>query len=785
MSNSGGSTTSHVAQLEILLFPSATICPDSALVLLGGKVQYDAQAYGQNPLSLRWQFNGADLPSAASPSLILSNILASQAGAYTLAVTNGLGGVMSPPASLTVLNPAQVLAWGQYWSGELNVPSGLSGVVALAAGRDHVLALRRNGTVAAWGMNYMGQLDVPPGLSNVVAISAGQEYSLALRQDGTLAEWGGFGPDVVPPAGLTNVAAVAGGQDHGVALLRTGTVVTWGTIASAPAGLSGVMAVEAGNGFCLALRTNGVVIAWGGNSSGQCNVPAGLTNAVSLASGYNHSLALKRDGTVVGWGANDYTQTDVPPSATNVIAIAAGYMHSMALRNDGTLVTWGDNQLGESPRWIGLTGVRAIAAGKLDSVSVAALDVPELVDPPANVVATVDSDAVFAVSVLDDSPLTYQWQFFGTNIPGATSSTLTLSHVQPAQEGDYAVTAINAFGNSCSAQAHLTVVSPPTVLTLPARGTNDLAVFSGTANPNGLPTTTWFEWGPSGSYGHSTPETSIGSGREAILVSATMAGLVPGKEYHYRIVATNAVGLAYGEDALFWSPLVLLNGPNPLTNECHSPFMDPGATAIGLPPSPTAAISAGAYHSLALRADGSILGWGLNDFGETSIPSNLTNVTAISAGGYHNLAINGNATLAYWGLYNGGIGPSETETDILAIAAGYSYSLALGADRTVIGWGDYYYGTFHPVVVPIDATNVIALAAGYAHSLALKADGNVIGWGDNGYGQTEIPAGATNIVAIAAGGAHSLALKADGSVIGWGADSDHQIETPANATNII
>ena len=106
VSNSGGSTTSHVAQLEILLSPSATICPDSALVLLGGKVQYDAQAYGQNPLSLRWQFNGADLPSAASPSLILSNILASQAGAYTLAVTNGLGSVISPPASLTGTEPS-------------------------------------------------------------------------------------------------------------------------------------------------------------------------------------------------------------------------------------------------------------------------------------------------------------------------------------------------------------------------------------------------------------------------------------------------------------------------------------------------------------------------------------------------------------------------------------------------------------------------------------------------------------------------------------------------------
>ena len=811
VSNSGGSTTSHVAQLEILLSPSAIICPDSALVLLGGKVQYDAQAYGQNPLSLRWQFNGADLPSAASPSLILSNILASQAGAYTLAVTNGLGSVISPPASLTVLNPAQVLAWGQYWSGELNVPSGLSGVVALAAGRDHVLALRRNGTVAAWGMNYMGQLDVPPGLSNVVAISAGQEYSLALRQDGTLAEWGGFGPDVVPPAGLTNVAAVAGGQDHGVALLRTGTVVTWGTIASAPAGLSGVMAVEASNGFCLALRTNGVIIAWGDNSSGQCNVPAGLTNAVSLASGYNHSLALKQDGTVVGWGANDHSQTDVPPSATNVIAIAAGYMHSMALRSDGTLVTWGDNQLGESPRWIGLTGVRAIAAGKLDSVSVAALDFPEMLRPAADVQATLDSDAVFTVSVLDNSPLTYQWQFSGTNLPGATSSTLTLSHVQPAQEGDYTVTAVNAFGNSCSAQAHLTVVSPPSVLTLPAQGTNNLVAFSGTVNPNGSSTAAWFEWGTSPAYGNATRPHPLDAATTGVQVTTALDQLTPGIAYHYRLVATNIAGTSSTRDTIYQAPRISLRGPNPLTNECHVPFADPGASSMAQPlaiaagldyslalnygHSPVAwgfgwgatgvptdltdvvAIAAGAEHGLALRSNGMVVGWGADALGSTISPPGLSNVVAIAAGDKYSLALRGNGTVVAWGFdYQGDVDVPSGLTNVVAIAAGSFHALALKRDGTVAAWG---YNADGQTAVPANLTNVLAIAAGWNHSLALRRDGTVFGWG-----QTSVPVGLSNIVAIAAGNFYSLALKNDATVVGWGFDYYGEVSGATNLVNV-
>jgi len=223
-----------------------------------------------------------------------------------------------------------------------------------------------------------------------------------------------------------------------------------------------------------------------------------------------------------------------------------------------------------------------------------------------------------------------------------------------------------------------------------------------------------------------------------------------------------------------------LNGDNPLTNECHSPFLDPGASVK----SPLLAVSAGAYHSLALKFDGTVVGWGHNDFGEITIPASANNVVAISAGGYHSLALKANGSLVYWGLNNGGIGIPESETNVATIAAGYSYSLAIKADRTVVGWGEYYYGKFHPVTVPNNATNVVAIAAGYAHSLALKADGTVIGWGDDSYGELDAPASATNVVAIAAGSGFSLALKADGTLVAWGNNNFGQTNIPTAATNI-
>jgi hypothetical protein len=82
-------------------------------------------------------------------------------------------------------------------------------VIAIAAGGDHNLALRSNGTVVAWGgSNDWDQLDVPEGLSGVIAIAAGPRHNLALKSDGTVVAWG-FGWTGFPamPMGATAIAA--------------------------------------------------------------------------------------------------------------------------------------------------------------------------------------------------------------------------------------------------------------------------------------------------------------------------------------------------------------------------------------------------------------------------------------------------------------------------------------------------------------------------------------------------------------------------------------------------
>ena len=119
--------------------------------------------------------------------------------------------------------------------------------------------LKSDGTVIAWGLNYSGQTDVPVGLTGVVAIAAGWTHSLALKSDGTVVAWGGdsFGQSAVP-SGLTGVTAIATRWNHNLALKSDGTVVAWGmnntAQATVPAGLTGVTAISAGTNHSLALQ---------------------------------------------------------------------------------------------------------------------------------------------------------------------------------------------------------------------------------------------------------------------------------------------------------------------------------------------------------------------------------------------------------------------------------------------------------------------------------------------------------------------------------------------------
>jgi alpha-tubulin suppressor-like RCC1 family protein len=203
--------------------------------------------------------------------------------------------------------------------------SGLTNIVAVAAGTEFSLALDGSGAVWAWGTNAHGELGdgtttnrLTPvrvsGLTNVVAVSAGGasgDHALALKADGTVWAWGGNG---------------SGQLGDGTTTERHAPVPV--------VGLAAVVAVAAGGSHSLALRADGTVWAWGLNGSGQLGTNstassptpvqvAGLTGATALAAGAYQSLAATPDATVWAWGSDGFGQlgdgvVPTPVSQSNV-----------------------------------------------------------------------------------------------------------------------------------------------------------------------------------------------------------------------------------------------------------------------------------------------------------------------------------------------------------------------------------------------------------------------------------------------------------------------------------
>jgi alpha-tubulin suppressor-like RCC1 family protein len=163
--------------------------------------------------------------------------------------------------------------------------------------------------------------------------------------------------------------------------------------------------------------------------------------------------------------------------------------------------------------------------------------------------------------------------------------------------------------------------------------------------------------------------------------------------------------------------------------------------------------------------------------------SDLTDVVSVAGGGYHSLALKADGTVRTWGagyvgqLGDGGRAASTTPvtvrglTDVVSVAGGEAHSLALQANGSVWAWGYNESGQLGkdtsssiertmlselPVTVS-GLTDVVSVAGGGDHSLALKADGSVLAWGRNGYGELGNGTGRDSIAPVTVSGLTGVA----------------------------
>jgi hypothetical protein len=216
------------------------------------------------------------------------------------------------------------------------------------------------------------------------------------------------GQSTVPPS-ATNVIAIAAGGDCSLALRDDGAVVVWGTPQVLSTSVTNIVSIAAGGSDALALRTDGALIPWGCNYYGQTSVPASATNIVVMSAGGDHNIVLRAGGTVATWGADYSGQTSVPAQAANIVGISAGGAHSLALVGTAQ----------------------------------------------ASLQAKAGTSVLLTAGSLGGAGDSFQWQFNGMDLSGATNATLAIDFVTRANAGVYRVLVSNGLGIT---------IGPPTVL---------------------------------------------------------------------------------------------------------------------------------------------------------------------------------------------------------------------------------------------------------------------------------------------------------------------------------
>ncbi len=739
----------------------------------------------------------------------------------------------------------------------LEVPADLDRVVAVACGDHHSLALREDGTVVAWGLNSGGQTNVPAHATNVIAVAAGGAHSLALRADGTVMAWGtNSSGQIVVPSSATNVIAIAAGGSRSVALRNDGSLVFWGAFTAGGSATTNMLAVAEGEGGVVGIQGSSRRLVRLGSYPQSTSATYGIatdpSGVLAVAAGANHCLVLMDGGTVIAFYDSFLSRYDprltTPSWLKSPVAVAAGGDFSLALVNEsrpcpplqpiarggfvgGTTVfnaqgpgatpdayQWrfaGTNLAGATEPSLVLTNLQAgqtgdyavvasnpfgAATSRVAHLEVAMPPAPEILQQPASLSVPAGTNALFVVRTALGVPVSYQWQHGGTNLPDAHAYVLWLTNVQAAHSGDYRAILANVSGMVTSELATLNVTSsPPTVLTQPqsvtvapglsasysvtAAGTEPLA-YQWRWNETDLP--------GANSSGLTLPRVDLANAGDYSVVVANVSGAVTSAIARLTVLPVAGWGINY--DGQLNIPVSATNLLAVAGGYYHSLGLRADGTVLAwgrnvqgqatVPASGTniVAVAAGYYHSLALRADGSVLAWGTGSYGENQGPAGLSNVIAISTYYRHNLALKSDGTATAWGYNSNGQCDIPPEaTNLIAVAAGESWSLGLRADGTVVGWG--FEASYHDL---LELTHVTAIAAGRGHSLALRADGTVTGCGQT-FDQPAAnpPAGLSNVVAIAAGSRLSLALQGDGTVKAWGSSEVAQLEVPAGLTNVL
>jgi hypothetical protein len=456
VTNLAGSTNSSNAVLAVVFPPVITVQPQSQELTQGANVSFTATATGTGPLDYQWYFDGTALAQATNSSLALTNVQADNGGSYSIVVRNPFASVVSSNAVLAVSEPPVILTQPQSES----APLGSNVTFTVRASETSSFPTVSSGTLKLWLKADAGVVTNSAGL-----VSQWQDQS-GNTNDASQASTNNQ-PSLVYPEALTGKAAV---RFNGVLNALSGDYL---------AGTGNVDLSNAMTGFVVYNAFSNVI--------GQ----------------YDWGAALWFVGTPEGFGANrgcsiwqgqldfsvfsaNYDMPFLVP--TNTYRICTDRVNT----NLSSVEIFDTSANSETNITLSLQGLQTPPAGyfvgglnpSLPGVGYSRCfdgDIAEVIIYQGYLS---DADRLNVANYLEQkfypntfsSGLTYQWQFDGSNIAGATNSTLTLTNVQGAQSGNYSVTVSSLAGSVTSSNAVLTPQSTVQVVSTNGIGGDTVVV---------------------------------------------------------------------------------------------------------------------------------------------------------------------------------------------------------------------------------------------------------------------------------------------------------------------
>lgn len=456
--NVAGSVTSNTASLVVnvpAIAPSISTHPLSTTATAGTGATFSVSASGTAPLTYQWSKNGNAIAGATSSTFSLGSAQLTDAGNYTVTVSNTAGSVVSSVATLTVTAaPTAPSITTQPQNLTATTGTGATFTVVASGTAPLTYQWKKNGasisgaTSSSFSIASVGNSDAAD-YSVVVSNSAGSITSSSATLTVTAAA---TAPSITSQP---QSVAVTVGNTVNFNVVSTGSVPLSYQWKKNGSNLSGATSAT--------LTLSNVQIADAGDYTVVVSNSAGSATSASAALTVNPTLSAPSIGTApqnISANANTSASFTVVANGSAPLSYQWTKNGSAIPGATSSTLTFNAVQTSDEASYAVIVSntIGTVTSSSATLTVISSNSAPVITSQPKAAAMAIGGNATLSVTAVGSNPLTYQWYVNGGAIGGANQSTYAIANARPEDAGDYVVVVSNTLGITASTSVPVSVV---------------------------------------------------------------------------------------------------------------------------------------------------------------------------------------------------------------------------------------------------------------------------------------------------------------------------------------